>query len=353
MSLIVGISMPRCGHHFVERLLRAAYDGIYDYCDFYTRKECCKAVPCKRNASLTRQRTRVFYQKNHDVDLALPRKIDCDMMLVQYRDPLDQSLANFDNYVRVFGHSNSACCMPYFLAANAWYYIRFFRKWIDGSSNDVFLLKYEELSDNPLETIREIARRISTPISEAKLEERAPTILRTGAAGNTFVRREYTKHRFFDKDIFAATERILFDNCKGLDYVPKFQQTPDDGTWTLMRILLASEMEKASPVERARLLRLALEIRPDMRNVVNELALTLLTIGKKDEAVSLSEQALALDARNPASLHVRGIIAFAMGDYCGAQQCQELAIALGGAQAPYVAMLEQAKSARRDSLHAS
>ena len=76
--------------------------------------------------------TRVFYQKNHDLDLTLPRKISSDLALVQYRNPLEQSIANFDNYTLVFKHENFARYMPHFLAVNAWYYIHFFK---NGSKN--------------------------------------------------------------------------------------------------------------------------------------------------------------------------------------------------------------------------
>lgn len=347
MSVIVGVSMPRCGHHFIENLLRAAYDGVYDYCEFYGEKECCKAVPCRKNASLIGDTTRVFYQKNHDVDMTLPRKIDCDMALVQYRSPLDQSIANFDNYVRIVSHDDSAQSLPYFLATNAWHYIRFFQKWIQGSPDDIFLLKYEDLTDRPTEVIREIAKGISTPISDESLEKRLPVITATDPYGYPFVRRDYAKHRFFDQDIFAATERIMFENCGGLDYVPRFAQMPHEHALTLMRLLLASEIKRANPIERVRLLRRALEIRPDMGNVFSELALCLLAINEKDEAVQASEQAIALDAQHPAYLHVRGNVAFAMGDYRSAERYQKSAIVSGGERRPYVSMLERARQLQK------
>lgn len=348
MSVIVGVSMPRCGHHFVERLLRAAYDGVYEYCEFYSPSNCCKTVPCKTKADLTGDRTHVFYQKNHDIGLTLPRNIACDMILIQYRAPLDQSVANFDNYTRVFKHDDTASSMPYFLASNANYYIQFFRKWIQVAPENVFLLKYEDLCDRPVETIRQIGRRISTPISETALENRLPDIRATGGGGHTFVRRDYAKHRFFDQDIFAATESLIFQDCEGLDYVPRFQQKPADEALRVMQLLYASEKAKDNRLERVRLLRRALEIQPNMANIFNEIAITLLSLGKKNDALRASERALALDPRHPAYLHVRGVIAFALEDFRGAEQYQESAIASGGESAPYVTMLERARNRQKD-----
>lgn len=338
--------MPRCGHHFLERLLGAAYHGKYEYCDFYVTTECCGTVPCKKNSSLIGDPTGVFYQKNHDLDLTLPRKINSDLALVQYRNPVDQSIANFDNYTLVFKQDNFARYMPRFLAVNAWYYIRFFRKWIQGSPEDVFLLKYEYLVAHPAESIQKIAAAISMPIFEEKLEAQLPTISASHPAGHAFVPRNYARHRFFDQDIFAATERIIFNNCDGLDYDPIFHQAPDRDALTLMQALLDSEIEKDNGIERARLLRRALEIRPDLANVANLLASTLLSLGENEEALRASEQAIALDAQHPDHLATRGAIAFAMGDYGRAEQCLNAAESAGCGNAPYVELLERARELR-------
>ncbi len=338
--------MPRCGHHFLERLLGAAFHGSYEYCDFYVAKECCKTVPCKKNASLMGDHTRVFYQKNHDLDLTLPRNINSDLALVQYRNPVDQSIANFDNYTLVFKHENFARYMPHVLAANAWYYVRFFRKWIQGPPEDVFLLKYEYLAAHPVESIQKIAAAISMPMFEPKLEEQLPKISTTDGAGHAFFPRNYTTHRFFDEDIFAATEHIIFNNCDGLDYDPIFDRAPDQDTLILMQVLLASEMAKDKGIERVRLLRRALEIRPDLPNVANLLASTLLSLGENEQALGASEQAIALDPLHPDLLAIRGRVAFAMGDYGYAEEFLSAAESAGCGTVPHTELLQRVRELR-------
>lgn len=148
-------------------------------------------------------------------------------------------------------------------------------------------------------------------MSEAQLEEQLPKIAATRTAGYAFFPRHCPSHRFFDQDIFAATERIMFNNCAGLDYEPIFNQPPDRDALTLMQVLLASETEKGDNIERVRLLGRALEIRPDLPNVANRLAMSLLSLGQNEEALRASKPAIALDPLHPDLLAIRGRIALA------------------------------------------
>ena len=103
----------------------------------------------------------------------------------------------------------------------------------------------------------------------------------------------------------------MFNNCAGLDYEPIFNQPPDRDALTLMQVLLASETEKGDNIERVRLLGRALEIRPDLPNVANRLAMSLLSLGQNEEALRASKPAIALDPLHPDLLAIRGRIALA------------------------------------------
>lgn len=67
-------SLPRSGHHFLEKTLKRLYGKSFDYCEYYqpSETECCKQQPCLKFCNPDRMRDgtqHVSMQKSHDFEL--------------------------------------------------------------------------------------------------------------------------------------------------------------------------------------------------------------------------------------------------------------------------------------------
>src|SRR5580698_984672 len=88
-KVMIGASIPRSGHHFLQNLMTTYYGPELYYCEFYNPANCCKNVPCTR-----RGEHKVIYQKNHDTDLALSPNVDDALYIIQYRHPVPEALSD-------------------------------------------------------------------------------------------------------------------------------------------------------------------------------------------------------------------------------------------------------------------
>jgi hypothetical protein len=94
--LLIGVSMPRAGHHFVARLLQALYGDDLFYCERYSEPDCCQAVPCGQRGTRP-----VTYQKSHDFDVNIPTDIPDATYLIQHRTPVPLLLSARQYYAQV------------------------------------------------------------------------------------------------------------------------------------------------------------------------------------------------------------------------------------------------------------
>lgn len=107
---LLGVSIPRSGHHFLATLLEQALGADIRYCEDHSKDDCCKDVPCSR----ARQH-RVIYQKNHDMELTLDANLPGVSYLVQFREPIPAVVSDRELFAAVYGsHSRrtrrSTCC---------------------------------------------------------------------------------------------------------------------------------------------------------------------------------------------------------------------------------------------------
>src|SRR4051794_25602386 len=63
---LLGASIPRSGHHYLQRILSHYFQDELFYCEWYTPRDCCKHVPCIKHLNC-----RITFQKSHDWDLSL------------------------------------------------------------------------------------------------------------------------------------------------------------------------------------------------------------------------------------------------------------------------------------------
>src|ERR1041385_1979169 len=92
---LLGASIPRSVHHYLQRTLSRYFKSEIFYCEWYTPSDCCKQVPCT-----SRRDCRVTYQKSHDWDFSLPSNIADALYLVQFRHPVPEALSDRDLAMR-------------------------------------------------------------------------------------------------------------------------------------------------------------------------------------------------------------------------------------------------------------
>ncbi len=180
ISSVQGVSLPRSGHHLLERLLRHYFPEDL-YCDFYT---CCQCTPCKFGKKI---------QKHHDLSLQLKNRFD-KLHLIQFRrEPQAQFEAYFrffqrlyergevtfevqkhfdyfnnyyNEYYKTFNDSPSVEVLKQsynrFVNDHVSYYMEFVKKWITNNENpNTFFLAYEDFIRQPSEHLRWVVDLIS------------------------------------------------------------------------------------------------------------------------------------------------------------------------------------------------
>lgn len=220
---LVGVSMPRSGHHYLEKLLRAAYGARLHYCEFYTAIGCCGTIPCQ----LTDSGVELIYQKNHDFDLAVPADLRGVTYVVQYREPVLAALSDREYYERIEDRVLAADRdhLMVWLGMRAAYYIRFLEKWVVAPPPGTLVVPYSDLLAVPAAVLEAIADRagaslnaeaISGAIAEASgrvADFPAPEV------STPFVARTLERSRFFDSEYFQALEQVVLGGRERLAHL--------------------------------------------------------------------------------------------------------------------------------------
>lgn len=69
-KILIGASIPRSGHHFLQNLLTKFFGPELHYCEFYSPGDCCQQVPCSRRGDFG-----IVFQKSHDRNMEVPKSI--------------------------------------------------------------------------------------------------------------------------------------------------------------------------------------------------------------------------------------------------------------------------------------
>lgn len=157
--------MPRAGHHYLVRLLQDSLGDELRYCEFYSPRECCRALPCYRPEGAA-----MVFQKNHDFDLKLPH-LPGVLYLVQTRDPLAEALSDYELWRAVDPVlAGDPRYLPLWLGRKAAYLSRFRLKWLDGAVANRVVVAYEELRDQPVATLRRVLDALEREPTDDDLE---------------------------------------------------------------------------------------------------------------------------------------------------------------------------------------
>jgi len=221
---LVGVSIPRSGHHYLASLLQAVLGDDLSYCEFYSVQDCCRSVPCSvGNAA------RFTYQKGHDLDLTMPVDLTGVLYLVQYRDPVAEAVSDRELFLAATGFTTlpSADQYSHWLAGKTLYYAGFFAKWLRRPIPTVLAVDYERLVGDPVGVLEEVCLRIGAVRSRDAIQEavareagvvRRPPIAPGGESRSMdgFVPRRVEDSPCYQAEILSEFEAAVLDRVPEL-----------------------------------------------------------------------------------------------------------------------------------------
>ncbi|HEY1960893.1 MAG TPA: tetratricopeptide repeat protein [Rhizomicrobium sp.] len=223
---LIGASIPRSGHHFLQTLLSQYFRDEMFYCEFYSRADCCRSVPCTRRGSHF-----LTYQKSHDRKGEVPKDIEEALYVIQYREPVgeavsDRELDMVDHVGRKSLHYRmSHDHYAWWLAVKAAYYRDFHDKWFTPRLGNAVYLDYASLSSDPAGAIATVAHAATGEVDQARIEravdETASTRAGVGprsAQPSAYVPRKVESSPYFDGDLLAAYEDFVLDRCPNFGF---------------------------------------------------------------------------------------------------------------------------------------
>ncbi len=210
---VVGVSIPRSGHHYLARLLRAACGRQLHYCDFYGTHDCCRSVPCRRSGAT------ILLQKNHDLDLRLANDLPGVRYLVQIRHPVVAALSDRELYSSVHGEALVAdrSALMLWLASHALWLEDFHAKWVDPAPADATLLPYERLVERPAEVLSGLFADWGVVVAPAEIHAAVTAVSPLGGVEGErqYRQRRLAESRFLDGELFPLFESLLIGRLPG------------------------------------------------------------------------------------------------------------------------------------------
>jgi hypothetical protein len=265
MVHVLGVSMPRSGHHLFEVILKNCLGTNFGYCEFYYEPDCCRQIPCGRKANHYASSSRLFLQKSHDFELSDPVEDPGPFRVVQYRSSVLRSLSQYELLLRR-GVPDNEREFRHFLVSEAIYFCLFHKKWLSRKDRGFFILTYEELTADPIAALTRFFSHVELEFSASRLRDAVRTsVSLRGRDGTRFVQSQLAKSRYANHPVLANFEDIVIRNCDG--YFP-------------MRYFPEAEADKSL---------IGLIFR----------AMMALRSGDGAEALSFAEQAQAQDPEDP------------------------------------------------------
>ncbi len=226
-KILVGASIPRSGHHFLQNLLTKYFGSQMHYCEFYSPKDCCKQVPCTRRGDFS-----VIYQKSHDRDMEVPKDLAAATYVLQYRHPVPEALSDReldvqDGIGRIsLDYRLSRHHYAQWLAAKAVYYRRYHDKWLARRVPNAIYLDYQRLSDDPAGSVEQIVHAATGSADRARIEAviDAEKGVRVSAKNaGSFKPRVVEDSPHFDADLLGAFEDYVLTRAPLFGYQRKLQ----------------------------------------------------------------------------------------------------------------------------------
>jgi hypothetical protein len=301
-AALVGASVPRSGHHFLQSLLAQYYGSELFYCEFYSRPNCCNAVPCIRGNNCS-----VTFQKSHDRQGEVRTDAGEALYIIQYREPVGEALSDRELDLndrlgrKSINYRLSADYYAWWLVHKAGYYRSFHDKWFIPKIANALYLDYASLAADPGGVLGCIAAKTSGAVSERRISLAVEEVsaVRAGAVhqkreGTPFAPRNLEESPHFDRELLSAFEAYVLERCPEFGFSPRLHGTFRDQPWYGL-VLLQDEREPLPAGETDRLQAAAARI-PDHPEVMLRLAKRALAEGRISAAISAAENLLL---RNP------------------------------------------------------
>lgn len=253
-KFLIGASIPRSGHHFLQNLLTRYFGPQMHYCEFYSPKDCCKSIPCTKRGAFS-----VIYQKSHDREQEVPTTVSGATYVIQYRHPVPEALSDRELDVQDgIGRSSlnyrlSRAHYAAWLANKAIYYRRFHDKWMAKRVPNGIYLDYERLSEQPAEMVAAIVdaatggatdrARVAAVVEEAKS-------IRVSTASKTptgFKPRVAEESPHFDRDLLGAFEDYVVSRTPAFGFTRMIPEGRYEGHLLQGLVLALDEAEPVPP----------------------------------------------------------------------------------------------------------
>lgn len=350
--LLIGVSMPRSGHHFAARLLQALYRDDLFYCERYHETDCCQAVPCALRGARP-----VTYQKSHDFDLDVPADIADATYLIQHRAPVPLLLSARERYARMqytgaYGEAIGSDRGEYavWLGRQAEYYAAFSRRWLASPPRNSVVLDYSALATDPAGFLARMVACVGSEVPPGRIEAAvAATIERAGTHGEeSYVRRSIEERPFFDRELLAVCESLLFAQDPGRSSGRVFDVVPFEGT-LIWHVFEARQRWRCGDLDGAlEIVDRAITSFPPTGLLFHERALLLQGLGAFADARDALTQACALSPSHPQILTAQVDTALTLGDVTAARVAAEAFVALNPIEPPNQVVLALARAHRPD-----
>lgn len=297
---LIGASIPRSGHHFLQRMLSLYFgDQIY-YCEVYSQPNCCKQVPCTRRAG-----HRVIYQKSHDRDFSLNPGVASALYLVQYRHPVPEALSDRELDLRdglgrrSLNYRRTRNYYGWWLASKAHYYRRFHDKWFAKRVPNGAYLDYAELAANPMATVGPIIDWVDGNIDTEKLERVVAQASGSRAMAPSpasqlasFTPRVVEASPHYDPDLLKPFEAYVLHHCPRFGFAPELGSASYDDHW-LYGLILAHDEDEPLPAGETDRLEAGARRAPGHPEIAFRLAKREIERGNATTAIAILDETLA------------------------------------------------------------
>jgi len=302
---LIGVSIPRAGHHFLAELLRHVLGTGFAYCEFYGPDDCCRSVPCRKVPDV-----RLFLQKNHDLDLSLPAHLEGVTYVVQYRDPVMSALSDREHiaFLESEARAGDREEFPVWLGRKAAYYERFFEKWIRQPERNRIVVDYDDLVDDTAKVLERVLSGCGVAVGREAI--RAACVAASGVtaaypAGSKsefFRRRTLEESRFQDPSVLPVFESLVLDRLPELRSKRRLEIVDwDDHP---VAHVYRAEMARASgePERALSFVGEALKAAPANRHLLAMKSDLLSTLSRTGEAIEAAVLALEQKRDDPEAL---------------------------------------------------
>ena len=297
--IMIGASIPRSGHHFLQNLLTSYYGPDLHYCEFYTPAGCCKSIPCTMRGNY-----RVIFQKSHDRDLKVPADVSDSLYLIQYRHPVPEALSDRELELRDgLGRRN----LPYrqtrenyafWLANKAIYYRKFHDKWMAKRTSNAVYMDYPDLSTNPESMLRPIIEWASGSIDEERLARVVGQASATrvslphsaeskGEDAKVFKPRVIQESPHFDAELLGAFEAWVLERAPSFGFRRELTGSYENSM--LYGLILLNDPEEPLPEGQHNRFAAAAKLAPDHPEIQRRIVQRLLKEGDVADAAKRLE----------------------------------------------------------------